>query len=673
MTYATNLANDNDQTGFMAILKPRKLITSWTLDSGTLYTKSVSFTKIYKIEEDGTELDEASDSSLSDGEWYYDGSTLYYDNSVTITNVNVVATVGIFLATKDVIFHIDPTDDTSEEIEYTGIIKKVPDVIYSTQDIMFGFNPSFAGILTLDNTEGNLMPYLSEYSFNKAEIDVYHLVGDFEAANISRYIAGFTGNITFDDSKISIRVFDRSYIFDQVYEETYDAPEVFGWCEQVPAKQLVNSIVDLPVGTYGYFYYFGMRDTGQPNIYEYTSFTMNSTTNTTITTTNFAVGDIIGIFSTSTDTHAGTARVTSVGGSTIDHTATTVRSSAFYYIVKFDFKNLYQVQNGVLTEMTPGTDYETRYKSFTGLGGNTFDCTQVMAINCDSEGGQIYADVRGRRQSATTPVKISGVDFGSNDGTYDLIRNPIMILLLYLQRAGVPDSEIDSTSFTTQVSTTDTIVVVNPSQPGQPKKTIKQIINEICQTQLLRLIYNSSNKWELVSVAPLSGTADSTVEDDEILGAGISGSIDYNQMASRVVVNYGNYRYKAGQVGDYYYYVTGDTALVDDKKYLHKILKEQTFTSLHDNYSDAENMADRLLIALSDRKLTYKVSLPKEFITTDLGDEIDINRDKIAGQTYSENSGNSASTIVVSKRRSSNQIELELEDQKAIEDKSGSW
>ena len=82
MTFEEHAQKTRSRKATLCWVEPTQRVNQWTLDSGTIYTKSSSHFVVDVIE-DGTSLSQASSAAVSTGEWFFDADsgTLYVNAS----------------------------------------------------------------------------------------------------------------------------------------------------------------------------------------------------------------------------------------------------------------------------------------------------------------------------------------------------------------------------------------------------------------------------------------------------------------------------------------------------------------------------------------------------------------------------------------------------------------
>lgn len=179
-------------------VQPRYKVSGITLHSGSVYKSTWTYPRPRGVKARGVSLTLGSSASLSAGQYWFDTATsiLYMrgpSSENLITSSYLTATFDIYHSTIEQNWFRDPTDDTSEEVFWHGDILESPEVSISAMSKKYGF-------VTLDSTgfsvalaQDIVNQTISAGSYNKAKVEVWHLVG--EANEPTNYVQIFTGQV----------------------------------------------------------------------------------------------------------------------------------------------------------------------------------------------------------------------------------------------------------------------------------------------------------------------------------------------------------------------------------------------------------------------------------------------------------------------------------------------
>lgn len=696
MTYLTRAEQWDYSRTYLLIIKPRIRLSSWTVSSGNIYYASHTLGYVEKFEVDGVEATADNNTSPASGKWYYDraSSRVYYNTGGGAPGAATyfVATYQIHLSSRDVIWYQDPTDDTTDQLHYEGIVIQMPQASQSIENVYFGFLPSYSGNISLDNTEGFMMPHLAA-SFSKADFLIYEAIGPWSTmatTELQLILNGVCGDIQFDDLNLSIQIEDRFGIFDQTYlislfdDDTGllngvgESPIIrtHGYRDDVLRRNAVygaargSDVAALKVFSddiYTNEANFFSRMTARLILCK-TEGTGSYTTLSSATVTGVREGDIITCYydsiSTSVPVFAGTALITDITGTTITFTPSiTIPINSTGYFYRSDIRNIKIVNGADLTELAPGTDFDILYASTIGV--TSYDKTYAF-VQFDAgvtDVGDIYFGCYGHKNDVT----YGGVAFGSDSTTYGCVTNPAVILLDVLKQSGIPEAEIDETSFTAwEAAATEDIHLCVPGVAGFAKSapTIRDVINRICQSCLVTLYYNKNSQWAVKQIEPMAAN-DHTINDDETFSA--STTMTYKDIVSMVKIGYAESSLNSLS---YQYSKTVET---QQKKalYLHKIRKIYEANTLLMLSADAIILCKRLSYIFSDRRLVSRLQSKAKL--WDIGDVIEVSRAKQAGNSYTAGTDIAVDNFIIGKSVDKANIVIDVDDFKSIEDNSGSW
>lgn len=692
MTYADLLDRDNIESNYLAVLKPRRIIDGFTLDSGTKYYASWDFGKIISVSSDGVDQgDEASDSTLADGDWYLDreNDIFWIDNSTTITNFTIVATYEIYIGTRSQKWYRVPDDDTTEVVYYEEAISSDFQIKQNTRDNLFGFLASESTSITIGNIDDFMTRHVYASSFNQAEISVFHYLDALNSDNLQSIFRGFMSNPTFDESRISIKIFDENSIFNKDFTPQYaakyynttlfsDLDPIFN---QRPIRQLYGRVGGfIPVNV---DYEEVAPSTANNREWVVGSVPANnnvtvgvSTGTSNLTNISDSIGGGVNVGDTiyNEDTGEYTVVRTKIGN-VITHDTWTAASNGDT-IHRYGVSSVIIVQGGRKYQCYGNRDYDVSFDATNDLMKFTFKSTMeanVSLPNTLSPSDLVYCDAYG---------KLADVTYGEDSPNLECMSNPVGIIYdILVNIVGIDSTDIDSVTFT---DINDNVLnaynyelsfaVPQNAYDNFPK--VSDVLVTILRSHLLKLYRNEDNKWALDIKEPL-GAVDKTISDDEIFDGDITYRFDYSDILSRATVNY---RYQEvnpnGIRQDYNFRYSTDS---DVGTYLHQVDKEVIFdTYLHGTYYNfgdnaPELLSQRLAYYYGDRLGKILLKAPKRFLDTQLGDNIKISRERLPGFSKVTGTDRERETEVLGISRSRTNVDLELDDQKGIEDNSGSW
>jgi len=699
VTYSTLLERDSVKGRFLAILNPRRRVETWTIVSGFVYEADFSnFPKPIELYFNGTEMNKVLTSTPNASEWYYEETTkkirLRTPQSEDPDNGQAVATYPIYVATSggDSNWFSNPLDDSSESLHYDAVISQPPQIKSTVDDILFGFLPVQSSSITLINSEHFLEKHIYDSSFNQGSIKIYHAIGDsLKIEDISLIYDGLMSDLSYSSDKLTIKMKDRIDEFSSEYRNktksffnTSDFPTVnpnfIG-----KAIRYIWGIVDgfIPVCTT----YLQDEPTTSNNR---TWLVMNETTGisdisrtigggvhtTTKTFLNFAegitVGDTIWL-----DRSVGIDEfitVTNVNYTPafLEHIAISGAMSNGDFAKKSFVSRVEIVQDSKKYLAMFGRDYLTTHTlgSSTCSGfifTNNFEASLSMTTLTPND--QVSCRVYGRENDLTG----SAVSFGSNDALINNITNPVMIIYdIMKNRMKIPESRINLVDFETIRSELGVMAIgmAIPRESTSGFKSYKNVILDILQSALLRIVIGTDLKWTLKRLKPLV-TALKTIDKEEIFD-GLDIEYDYTDILSDILIEY-DYREVAEDLSIFSFSTKQVTAESNYARYTHKVSKQGTFESLHFRSTDAQILANRLSYVLGDRSSKYEIKTRNRFFDSMINDTITVTTNKLPGFDYVATTDRSRDLVIKSVTKGLKGVSLDADDQKGIQDNQASW
>jgi len=657
---------------------------------------------------DGRELPPATSPTLFDGEWYLDSENdiLYFefDPSMYGDDPNTSIVIVSYTLTprqSDSNWYRADEDGGSIKVHYNPIISKVPSIKIQNNDLLQGFLPTSASNLVLNEAAHIMQRHVYDSSFYLAEVEIYHWLDELKSENLSLVFRGLCGNPSFADTSVSIRMFDRNRELETEIRNIVSqldgiTPGVSFWplsstvepeLRNRPIRRVYGIVdtfrlvnldynVDSPTTSNNRLWgCWQASDTSSANGTAVPSAPASTATRTYLNGKIARVGDYITNLNTD-DFFEVIAIGVASGKDYVEHSAVTP-ASPFENILRSLANRVTLVQDGAAYILKPTRDY-----TFTR---NTPDNTMELTLTSSAESNVgastfnpssdlIYCRAYGPRSSSFDIFpQLKGAKFGSDSDDSLVQSNGIVILYSLLRMfAGIPESEIDVDTFESLEATLTTEVgFAIPEDHGANFPRVRQSVNDVCRSLLLQIFLDSDGKWSLAEIGP-AGSADKTVDDEEILS--ISQSFDYDDILSDIFIKAGK-----GDVnrdtnelsGDWY--VISKSATSDNALYVHKIKRQKTFKTLHSIESEAQTYADRLAFILGERRGVLSFSAKHRFFDTEIGDITTVSRPRLPGFEFDSSIDRTRDYAIRATDKNLNRVKIELDDQKGIEDNSGSW
>lgn len=706
MSYAANINKQGLDSFFFLVVKPRRLAEDITLHSGSVYKFTFTYGYIAAIKVDGVALTLGTSATLAAGEFYYDNETgicyLRKIDSSDPSAESVVATYEIYLSSKTIGWYRKPTDSTTNEKQFYGVVITEPEVADSVSEGLFGFYPVQDSTLVCANDPEVFQKHLYDSSFKLSEIDMYRCVGELLTDNIQKVYSGLIEKINGNDNQINFGIVSRLAIFDRGFDGEYltdtyigdvhpdyvgrPIPYLLGYCEGV--RGINVDYAAEPTAGLNDWYLFGQANQPYNKTFTGTSLGSFSGTNTTTKTYGSGFGTVIvgeriqmnnRTFPT-IPTQISYVEITGVGsdadGNYIEHVSIgTPMPNALGTGRWFPFRvpRVSIIMDGTKYEAFPGRDYSNASGymiAFTAGYDSNIGLPRLLGPN-----DVVYGTVRGSDDRET----ITGYGtFGDDDASYKCIVQPIPLLYyLLINYAGITEAEIDTDSFTDlhdaliAAGEENKIGFTSPDNPSGDFPTLREIIEKILVSCLLRMYLNEDNKWTIAQVGPV-GASEETISDYEIQDESFNFEIDYNEVLSDVVVEY-RQRDLAENPNEFDGQPRRASYTNNNAKYLHDINRQRTFSTVLLEEADATRLARRLSYIFGDRILKYKLGSGLAQSQRFVGETVTLSRTKLPGYDYDADTERTRAGAIVSIRKNLDSTALEVDDQKGIEDNSGVW
>jgi hypothetical protein len=705
MTYSSEIQKEGKESGLLVVMKPRRLVSTWSVHSGSVYQASFDYGFVSGVEKNGTALTEVSSlAAVVSGSFYFDPDLqkiyVHLGGSAP-SSFTMVAVFEIFATDfgGGLYWYRIPTSSSSRKVFFEPMLVNRPIIRAGLPDVVFGLMPSQSSLLELSNMDQYWNRLIHDSSVIDGDVTIYHFVKPLEVANVSQIYRGIMGDqVSFKTDAVSIPMQDRVGLFDRGFGGKFYPATLFG-AETVDPHAVgrpINSVFGRADGVRGVDVTYHdppntglstvwafaqlntLRDSGAGSTSSYSVTSGGSTTRTYLTATpsKIAVGDYV-CFQVGSTYYP--TEVTAVGSNYLDHQAisATLSSGTCYYSA---ITRVQIIQDGKLYKAYPKRDYSYLSKAYNYAGDpqDGLGCIEIGMFATDKIGlaralapwDTVSARVYGRDTRPT----LGGATFGSLDSLTQTVTNPVVILYDLLKTfVGIPEADIDTATFQTMAATlTDRIGIRAPERVFGDFPTYKEMFAQILASSLLRLYLDANGRWSLARVMPL-GTATKELDDEAVSDRSVSFQYSFRDILSDVIVEYEK-REVSENVGDTdgsakSILVTSSTA-----RYLHKVSRQETFHSLHLDSSGATTWANRLSKIFGERRGTIKLTTAHNaYLDTTVGAVAELARKKLPGNAYDGETTHERKLVVVDVEKTSNRITLTGDDQKGIEDNSGSW
>lgn len=719
MSYAVESVKDSVRREMLIVLKPKRRIEStlWTLHSGNVYVTPITYGYVTAVAVNGTALTAGSSASLSAGQFYFDysGQDLYIRKSNSAapqTTDWVVITFEIHLAQSEFLWHRNPLDSSTDVVLYRGLVKQTPTISRSSGETLFGFAQVEATSFTCVNESTLFQELLYDASFANADVVIYHLAGKLAVANIERLHTGLCGSVQFTDLEINFPVIDKSYRFDETISNdngTLRYPHKFSGIDGTGtdpafADTVIRNLYGCKSMMRGVCIDY---NNSSPTTSQNRSWAFCSNLGDLFFTT---VGTVIGDTSTTVKTFVDgeyhdlrdlyLSGITSIkiGGSVTsitgydDNTQSITISpggspKAGQTVESINFANVYLVRLGsgntaTWYSLTYSTHWSPAFLSNDSFGitliNNVEGALGISTINPETD--IVIATAFGTLISPT--VGGGRIPAGSS--------NPIVILYhLLLERMGMAESEINTTSILTAAEATFDIICtvrIPDDLESSSMPTYREVIARLLATAFCRAYIDGDGKFTVVPIGA-AGTPALTLTDDDIISLQYESNYDdvgrvelFNgpteailartkaDILASATTGTGQYSYKPEVVSI-------AEANYEANDYIHERAATQSVhTYFNSSFISANpTYANRIAQMLGERRGRVTCFVKVGAHGLELGDTVRITRERQPGFDYSDGTTNSRDYVVVAIKKEVNGVSLVLDDQKGIQDNTGDW
>lgn len=697
MSYLDLLEDETIKPQYLAVLKPRRRATGFSLVAGSIYKASFDLGEVVSCQADDTPLTAAASSALSADEFYYDvdAAELYVrlTSGVDPDTVFLVATYEIYVATLDAHWHRIPSDTSTRTVYFEPVILQSPILKQSMADSIFGFTPVESSRIVLVNTDHWIEKHLYDSSFAGAAIELYHWLEELDVDNIKLVMKGLLGDIKWSSERVTIDVKSSIEILSAEYRpaqgesffNSSDWPDI----DQQYIARPIRRVYGLVDGFQPVNVDFNPNTptisdnrtwvvcNGQDGLDEIVRTVVSnvgaSTTRTYVSSTQgLNEGDSIWFDrAVGTDEYQLLTNVNRVSNY-VEHAALATPMAASDHLRRGFVGRVEVFQNGVAYTAHYNRDYTVSTLMGAGASGFTFSSSMESNVGLPLT-LQGYDKVCCRVYGPATFLTLGGPSFGANDPSLGNLATVTEIILDLLKtNLQVTDAEINQASFTSALAERfESYGLAIPQSASGSFPIYRDLISSLLESGLLQLTLDEDQKWKLVVLEPL-GTSDYSVGDDEILKDSFDVSYSYSDIVSDIIVEYAA-REVSSNPNVFSEEVRQITLSSDAAKYVHKANKSHTVRTPFVFEDDALSYAQRLCYALGEQQGQYNISVKNRFFEANIGDIIEVDREKIPGFDYAAGTTQTRTLKVLGIEKSLTKVNLTLTDQKGIQDNESNW
>lgn len=718
--FAGNIQDPKIEKHTLLVLSPRMRVTGWTNHSGSVYKTTFNYGYVTRVWDSAGAKALPVDSIAnvtSEGVFFFDTSdnTLYVFNQDQFTspldpdsNTYPGLTVEFELAISDQTFigPRDPLDASSTKVTWRGALKSSPLAQIGSSDNAYGFLPMNSASLEIKNSDGWMNPILYAASFYRCPIKAYvlanpNLYDGIVFSEVKQIFSGYGGGMNSRWPNVTVQCVDAVSFFDKkvtmrlvqglvgTYADLDPAavvsgapwfiPRLWGIVEQ---HKPINLDYDAtPAVDTNRIWLTHQKDTG-PNTtgtdgtltYTVDHLAANTATRTYFTTApKVRVGDSMVIQRSATDRYV---IVTAVGANYVDHDVLAGSAASGDTATRY-FVSLVTLEDpdGNRYPLKSGRDYSILVDNTNNIRGFTLidnlEAAYTLPSTFDPSTWRIYCTVYGR---------IGGDSYGDASAVGSVVdkggvtARAINVIFHLLQDAGYDVlNELCDSQFQAVEDDSYAVGLVIPSTRETTEPPYyREVLNKLLASNMYRMAMaqeNSEIKLGITQVGPFPGSADYSANEQN--HRDLSFSHDYAKTVSRVIIVY-----RKHEVLSVLDDAQDSREIVDNSVALDLHLIEDIFSleTLLVDPDEAEELAQRYAYLLGDRRGFWTADLELPYVDkSNLGATYDLSRQHLPGAAYTEGTENTKQLIVAEVNKSSRGVTITFEDQKGVQDNSGSW
>lgn len=211
-TYSDFASKSRSSKIVLCHVEPKQRLSVFTLDSGTIYKKSVDYFVI-DVSEDSTSLNEASNSSLSSGEWFYDSLTgELYVNTTDDTDPKtkkIIVTYRLFYSNRSIDLPYDL--DSGVEVNYDGRLLSNSPISKELDDEQIGIVLETSTNINFENTDSHFDEFYDVLIFENKTIKIWSWSEIIPLSEKRKLFDGIIQNKRFSDKSVSFSCKDFTY------------------------------------------------------------------------------------------------------------------------------------------------------------------------------------------------------------------------------------------------------------------------------------------------------------------------------------------------------------------------------------------------------------------------------------------------------------------------------
>lgn len=681
MTYAETKLLSSSEKNYLVVLEPATIVEDWTLESGTVYYNDFSISNefleyVSQVRADGEKLTSVTSTPGTNQYWWdWDNGRLYVNIGAAPSTKMIVVFFEIHFATKTINTHRDPLDNSTTVTYYAPRVLSASIPSINQSDLLvFGTNQ---GSINLINSDAAFYVY-NDVSFKNKTVKIYHLLDGI--GNLKLIFKGKTERPTIDDRNFKLSYRQKDYIFNNQinsylptgtdvangYFNFSDFPNVDpnfnGYCIRV----VYGKVDDLAPVNIDYAEAAALTsnrdfvcrsDGGNAHALNYTILAspVSTTTRLYIGPHFVQVDDALKVTISGLPEYTW---VTGVGSNYVDVSPAITAPSSGDQVDRSTIGYVkIKDQNGVIYNLAHGRDYTESTFANNTLGfvlADNFESNHSGLTLFDPKSMPIFCRVYGKKHATT------------NDSQYgNMMAANLVMVDLFTEYIKFTSEDYNDSTFNSLSAPAISLSI--PEKNGTVFPTYRDLIKDINRSVLGQIFYDDDSKISYRLLGPM-GASIFTLTDKILLSFGVEfiGTDIYNQITVF-------YNMKERPNGATNTSSSRKNVFSDKATYLHEVENSLDIRTYLIKDSEVDTMADRYMFIYEDWKRIYKMTLKTQLHESLMGDVVEVEREKLIGSNFiSGTMRNLKMRISVMKKALTN-IEIKADDQKNIEDNSGSW
>lgn len=208
-SYSEFISKPVSNKSTLSWVEPTQRLVFFDVFSGSIYSRSVDY-YVVAVSSEGTALTEASSTSLSSGEWYFDPSdfTLYVRQSDDgDPDGKITVTYRFFFS--DYPSYLSHNLNSGTEVYYEPLIRRVSPLSQELDDEAIGIPLEGRGTISLVNTDGYFDPIFDTLFWENASITIFSNSTELDnESEIQKVFEGVVTEKSFSEKEVRFKASD---------------------------------------------------------------------------------------------------------------------------------------------------------------------------------------------------------------------------------------------------------------------------------------------------------------------------------------------------------------------------------------------------------------------------------------------------------------------------------